>query len=114
MSVAPQLSAERLDWHLWNWARWMDGTLIGSGHRNTASGGAVGYGSMSFEEMCARSDAICAEAVNAAIEDLPLLQKLAVHHVIMASVFRMRGNPHDYFEEAKPTLARTIYARGIV
>lgn len=92
----------------------MDGLIVGSGYRNRASGGAVGYGSTSFEDLCDASDVYCAEATNAAIEDLPRPQCLAVHHMLMHAAYRVRGNPHELFDEAKLTLARTIYARGIV
>lgn len=109
------MSLERVEWHLNNWAEWMQGERVGSSYRNRASGGLRGYGGSDFEEMVDRADARCAEAVNAVISDMPLLEQTAVHHFMLASVFRFeRADVALHFSIAKQMLAQALPAKGIV
>lgn len=103
---------ERVQWHLANWADWMQGLRVGSGYRTRASGGFLCQGSRDFDSMVASADARCAEAVNACIDDLPTDQQMAVHYRMLGT----RTSPSNValaFEEARARLAREIPAKGI-
>lgn len=108
------MSLERVEWHLNNWADWMQGERIGSSYRNRAAGGLRGYGGSDFEQMVDAADARCAEAVNACIDDLPLVQSMAIHHFMLASVFRFeRVDIAAAYSTAKLMLCRALPAKGI-
>ena len=112
--TSTQMSLERVQWHLDNWAEWMQGERVGSSYRRRAAGGLRGYGGADFDQLVDAADARCAEAVNTCIDDLQMLQHVAVHHVMLASVFRFRGvDAADLFLLAKLSLCRTIPAKGI-
>ena len=107
-----QMPIARVQWHLENWAEWMHGLTVGSGHRNRASGGFLCQGSRDFDSMVAAADARCAEAVNACIDDLPTDQQQAVYYRMLGG----RASPANaamLFEHARVELSRVIPTKGI-
>lgn len=102
----------RVQWHLENWAEWMQGLKVGSGYRNRASGGFLCQGSRDFDAMVAKADARCAEAVNTCIDDLSTPLQMAVYYRMLGT----RVSPEQsalLFEQARAQLAHSIPLKGI-
>lgn len=66
-----------------------------------------------FEEMAQAVDRMQAKAVNAAIDDLPMVERVAVHHVKLASVWRLRYNIEAVYATACEKLKVGLGKRGI-
>lgn len=97
-----------------NWAQWMRSGGISLWYPSRASGGMGRSGASDFDAMCANADARCAAAVDALIEALPQNEKLAVHNVHTATVFKLRGSTRYLYGEAKIKIGKGLDARGIV
>jgi hypothetical protein len=52
-------------------------------------------------------------AVDAAIDSLPPLERIAVHHVLIASVYRAREPLQDVYQRARERLKISLHARNI-
>lgn len=112
MAIPYGMNNDRLSWHLWNWARWMDRGSYGLGYPGRSLCTASGHSD--FDEMVNRADARCARAVDAIVEDLPQPQKLAVHHKHLSAVFRIRADLETAYELACDKISRELTKRGIV
>jgi hypothetical protein len=74
------MTEDRMQFHLWNWSRWMHaGASSHLRYRHTASGGMGRSGSTDFADMVDSSDRHCAEATDGCIESLPPAAKAAVY-----------------------------------
>lgn len=107
------MSDDRLSWHLWNWARWhrLDPSRLG--YPRKASGGAQCYTNTDFDAMCNTADDACAEAVEAAINDLPMMEKVAIHHYHLYAVYRSREPIEPIYNRACDAVKKTLTRRGI-
>jgi hypothetical protein len=70
-------------------------------------------GSSDLDAMIATADRRCAEAVEAALNDLPSALRCAVHAVHLAAVFRFRGDVESLYDRATESVRRWLMARGI-
>jgi hypothetical protein len=102
---------DRCDWHLANWATWMrvSGLALWFPSRALAIGKS---GSSDFDAMVATADTRCAVAVDAIIDGLPLPERLAVYHIHLAAVWRLRFLD-AYYASAKDHVAEGLTKRGI-
>jgi hypothetical protein len=74
------MTADRIEFHLYLWARWMhDGLSSHLRYRRTASSGMGKSGSSDFDTMVESADHHCAEATDGCIESLPPAAKAAVY-----------------------------------
>ena len=109
------ISPQRLDWHLANWARYMRTPSNELGYPSVSipfeSGGGAGVDA--FELLCQDADTASAIQLNALIESLALIQQLAVNHVWLASVFRLR-DLDTHYELALTNLLHLSDKRGMV
>ncbi|HEY1283005.1 MAG TPA: hypothetical protein VGE96_00870 [Steroidobacteraceae bacterium] len=112
------MSEERLTWHLENWAAWQRradaicegappraGSGLGRSHRRT------------FDEMVESADTRCAEAVEAILDDLPPLERFAIHHAHLAAVYRFHHHSarhEDLYASGRAKVKRGLSARGIL
>lgn len=105
------LSEDRLDWHLWNWARWVeakwDAELAYT--ISTATSGPA-----SFDDLCVEMDRYCANVTRAAINSLTPVEACSIFNRLMNDVFRFRGSPEAAWQSARARLARDLYTRGLV
>lgn len=111
-----RMSKERVEWHLWNWERWMfrrGGIFRSMWYPGKASGGMGRSHCSDFDEMVEAIDRRCAKAVDAAIYDLPQPQRLAIHHKHLGSVYRVRCDLDTTYAEACVGVGRELAKRGI-
>lgn len=108
------MSADRLAWHLDNWAAWMGGRAVRLWYPSRASGRMGSSGSTDFDAMVATADARCAACVDALIDDLPQPQHLAIYHRHLASVWRFpRFDLEQCYRTARDSIAKGLTLRGI-
>jgi hypothetical protein len=106
-------TSDRVESHLENWAKWQR-----SGGRQGAHGGSGTpeySGSSDFDDMCETTDRANARTLDAWINDLPPMQKYAIHNHYLASVYRVRGlipSASD-MEEGKAALSKKLVRWGI-
>lgn len=116
--VGKSIEELRLDWHLENWAEYMQNrpTDHGRGYPGRASGGILSRASQDFEQMVMRADVACAKAVDAILEGCTPTERAAVHHYHLAAVFRFpnigRGAEIAY-HEAREKIRAGLQKRGI-
>lgn len=110
------LSLDRVEWHLWNWERWMtfcrlpgqlpNHACVGENYRSydRDSDGA-------YDESCRRS----AVAVQAVLDGMAPRLRLTVYvkHGISEAVYKLRGDPEENYAEACDLLAVQLSARGL-
>ena len=108
------MADERLVWHLGNWVAWhRKGNSVGVGYPSRASGGIGKSGSTDFEAMCENSDNSMAMAVDALIDDLPQLERMAVYNEWMGTVFKLHGDAAELYLGAVDKIGRGLRARGV-
>lgn len=96
------------------WAQWMHEADLPEGlpKRSPVALGRYAVGT-DFDEMCESMDIQQAEAVDAAIGDLPLNERVAVHAVKLSSVWRLREPIDVVYERARGMLVIGLAMRGI-
>lgn len=107
---------ERIEWHLWNWSRWMDSGKAVDGHASRSSGCSDGGTSKGFDEMVESEDRRCAKVVDAILDNLPPPQRIAIYVElgIMGQVFRFARQPYEKaLELGKSALGRELSRRGV-
>ena len=107
------MTDDRVDWHLWNWSQWMRRNSHRLGYPRLASGGMGRSAHSDFDEMVQAADARCARAVDAIIEALPAAQRIAVHHKLLASVYRVRADLATSYADACDRIRRELMRKGI-
>ncbi len=119
MTIADELLAQRqqagdkrLSYYLELWRDMMRGRLGPSGYGSRASG-VNGTGSRDFEMMCGSMDRQQAEVVDAAIDDLPFNERMAVWHVHLASVWTFREPIEVIYERACGMLKISLPKRNL-
>lgn len=101
----------RIDWHLWNWERWMQDGRIVRGYPSRASvGGSTA--SRDFDAMVADADNRCAMACDAIIESLPLREHAAVYSAHLTAVRRV--DLTGAYDTAKAKIGRSLDRRGVI
>jgi len=105
----------RLNFHLENWAIWMQSDQGVRGYNKKSAGFITGGNSQTFEDMISQSDVWCARRMNTHIENLPPAQNGAIlHRYNICRVFRFpRGNYADLLLEARDTLLKALITDGI-
>jgi hypothetical protein len=85
----------RADFHLDNWGRWRRAYVGTRGYDKRSAGLSSGgiSGNDAFEHLCEDLDEYSAEVSDVAIDELPVIQRIAIQHVYEASVWTFaRGN----------------------
>lgn len=102
----------RLDWHLDNWARYMREQDVEELECKIVD--VYQSGSADFDTMCDHMERRCAITMEALVTDLPLPQRIAVHHFHLGAVWRMhRVRIEDVYLLARVRLSDGLRARGI-
>ena len=114
------LTHERLDELLMTWTRWMMETpekVLGLGYPSQAiacESKAWGYWEDTAAQEYEAMEYGLAEAVNAAIEDLEPLHRIAVHHEHLAAVFSFaRADIGECYWAARQALRAVLPMRGV-
>lgn len=115
-----ELSEGRLDELLLTWERWMrepTEKVMGLGYPAQATGCHAepwGYWEDTAQLEYEAMEYGLAEAVNAAIEDLEPLQRIAVHHEHLAAVFSFaRADIGECYWAARQALRAVLPMRGV-
>lgn len=107
------MTDDRLSELLDVWAEWMLEPAGPRGHAKRSTVLAT-TASTDFEEMVEDMDRMQAKAVNAAIEDLPPRERIAVHHTKLDSVWRLpREDLPTVYDRACGMLKVSLNRRGI-
>jgi hypothetical protein len=109
-------TSERVDWHLWNWARWMRSGQEVQGHARESQGLSSGGTSKGFDEMVETEDRRCAKAVNAILDNLPPTDRIAIYieQRVMKPVFTFTRKTYQRaLSDGKAALGRELNRRGI-
>ena len=103
----------RLDWHLWNWSRWMRSDGTADGYPGKSPVFIAGGNSRAVAEMEEDCDKRCAIAVDAIMHGLSTPERAAISHRYLHAVFRFPRNNLPYLlREARLKIARGLVARG--
>jgi len=84
---------DRADWHLTNWAEYMQHGTVGRGYPSRSAGMAANARIHTFEDMADQVDEYAAKIVDRIIYDLPARLACAIHNKYLNSVFRFREEP---------------------
>lgn len=115
MALPSELDDRRLDELLNLWERLMRSNqpLRDLWYPDGACGCVGGGYSQTFDDMLEVADARCAEAVNGAIESLSPIEQMAVNHIHLRAVYRLREPVHLVYQRARFTLRVALPARGV-
>lgn len=102
------------DYHLSNWARWMESyeLRIGYDHESAVVGNYKA--STSIDDMYDSKDKNDAKISNAVIESLTPIHQVAIHNVYLHSVWRFRGDLTTVFVEAVEKFWEMGQKRGLI
>ena len=108
------MTDERLFQLLDLWADWMHGAELPEGYakRSAVALGRYCVGT-DFDEMCESMDVQQAEAMDAAIADLPMNERVAVHAVKLCSAWKLRESIDVVYSRACVMLKIGLNVRGI-
>jgi hypothetical protein len=88
---APASNLDYLEIHLYEWARWMRSGLAVQTYGKQAVGLSNGGASQDFDDMLEAEQRRIAAVVDSVINDLPPIQRMAIHHRYLHAVFRLKG-----------------------
>jgi len=113
MSAA--LTADRVEWHLWNWQNWMTHCTMPGQYPKRASGGIRGYSNFDVETEYEEGDRVAAAAVQGILDGMVPAQRLAVYvrHGITRQVFYLRVTIDEAYAAACLVLAAQLAHRGM-
>lgn len=103
---------KRLDWLLDNWGAWMRAGRYGRG-LPTKVPGLRAPGGSDFEGMVADVDVRLARAIDAIIDSLPIAERTVIHHVKLASVWRLRVDVYETHTSARRMIRELMRQRRI-
>lgn len=108
------MTNDRLEWHLGNWAVYMqhDNARLGAKISSLYGSGGVS-GEDEFEIMCEVADKKAAQAIDACIESLKKPQRTAINHVWLGVAFFWPTHDMDY-DDAINSLLSLAEKRGMV
>lgn len=104
-----------IDWHLQNWARWMNLGGKPTGFPNRGSGGAANYSVYTgdMDSAYSYSDGVIARATEAVISDLPEDEKLAINRKYLDETYRGDERFNIALERAKVAVERGLKRKGM-
>lgn len=107
---------ERVEWHLENWRRWMRSGQEVDGLPRSSGGLSDGGTSKGFDEMIEAEDRRCAKVVDAILDNLSPVERIAVYTYkgIMGRVFKFqRITYHQALTSARAVIGRELSRRGV-
>lgn len=107
---------DRIEFHLENWRRWMRSGQEVYGFDHRACGMSDGGTSKGFDEMVEAEDRRCAKVVDAILDNLPPVERIAIYMYkgIMGRVFEFkRITYHQALIQGKAALGRELTRRGV-
>lgn len=110
------MNTDRIEWHLWNWARWQYRGALVNGYASRASGGFRSGALREFDALVIEADNACALAVDAILNGCDMAERCAVHHLHLGAVYRFADlfPLLDAYQRARLAIGRGLDARGVV
>lgn len=109
-------TADRIEFHLTNWARWQNSGQAVQGHQGKSTGLSSGGTSKGFDEMVEAEDRRCAQIVDAILDNLPPVERIAIYieRKIMGRVFEFKRVTYfQALQGGKAALGRELTRRGV-
>lgn len=103
---------KRLDWLLDNWSRWMRGGTLARGLPSKSPGLRSPAGA-DFEDMVSEVDVRLARAMDAIIDSLPMPERTVIHHLKLASVWRLRIDIYATRDSARVMIRELMRKRRV-
>lgn len=115
MRVDPYFDYDRVDFHLFNWARWMrsGGTAILGIPGRACAGMGISH-SADFDQLADQSDRVAAKAVDAVIRDLKPLEAKAIRCSYLGEDWTAKEQEGAVLVIAKESVRMGLNRRGIV
>lgn len=111
----PDASDERLEFHLWNWQRWMrTGAFSDLGLPGRACGGMGISHSADFDQLADQADRVAAKACDAVIRNLKPLEQKAIRCAYLGEEWTSVLPEGAVLVVAKEALRIGLNRRGIV
>lgn len=107
---------ERVEWQLDNWRRWMESGQEVDSLPGRSSGCSDGGTSKGFDEMVEAEDRRCAKVVDAILDNLPPVDRIAIYQErgITGRVFRFERKTYaQALIDGKAALSRELARRGV-
>lgn len=104
----------RIDWHLDNWARYMREHDVEELQCKILD--VYQSANADFDAMCDAMERRCAVAMDALVSDLPLAEKVAVHHKHLSAVWRFNrpgATMESVYQSARENLSEGLRRKGI-
>ena len=108
----PSLTHERVEWHLWNWERWINSSRLPGLMPSRANGFAVC--APDVDETLDNLNRGLGDTCDRAIRELPPPMRMAIHAHHHIAVWRGEGDRHALYVHACARLGRSLYLRGMV
>jgi hypothetical protein len=107
-----RVTDKQLSMYLDIWAEWTR-NYDNRQHYSSRAHIGSGSGSSEFDAMVSSMESSQAKVIDAAIDDLPSNERIAVHHVKLASVWRLREPIVVVFARACDMLSLSLARRGL-
>jgi hypothetical protein len=107
-----RMPAERLKVLLGIWRWWMRMPNLNLGHP-PRSIGLASTGSQDFDGMCVAADKDLARTMDAVIEDMPIVERDAIHNAVMGTRRPLPDELHIVYARARELLRERLIARGV-
>jgi len=108
------LEHPRLDWHLDNWARYMRERDVDELECKNIDIWQAGHSD--FDTMADAMERRCAVAFDSLVSDLPIAERVAVHHMHLDAVWRVNRpgmTIEAVYQQARETLSDGLRRKGI-
>ncbi len=104
---------DRVEFHLWNWQRWMNsGQFAGLAAPGRASGGIGISHAADFDQLYDQASQVVAKACDAVIGDLGKLEQKAIRCAYLGEVWESRLSESAVLVVAKEALRIELNRRG--
>lgn len=103
---------DRLDMHLETWALWMRSEQPARGYPRKSCGFVGGGYNTDFDSMCEAADVRVAQIVNALVDGLEPIQRMALHRRYLRAVYRFKDYPERLLE-ARERVRIGLRKRGV-
>ena len=110
--LAEYAKFDRLDMHLETWAAWMHSEQPARGYPRKSCGFVGGGYNTDFDTMVEAADMRVAQIVNALVDGLEPILRLALHRRYLHAVYRFKDYPERLLE-ARETIRMGLRKRGV-
>lgn len=114
IAMKPHVDYDRVEWHLWNWARYMrTGGYAGLSISGRASGGIGISHSADFDQLADLADRSSARACDAVIRDLKPLEQKAIRCAYLGEDWTRPEHEGAVLVVAKESVRLGLNKRGV-